>query len=95
MNINPFWPEIHAASLPLYKKVGDRKKAVRAARCLVALRGEQTSDEEMADRWLSLAEVLLEDGQPKEAATALAEAERLAPEEQADRRNELKKKLGQ
>ncbi len=94
-NINPFNAEIHVASLPLYRKVGDKKKAVRAARCLVALRGEQDTDEEMASRWLSLAEVLLEDGQPKEAATALQEAERLAPDEQADRRNELKKKLGQ
>lgn len=94
-NITPFVREVHVAALPLYRKAGERKKAVRAARCLVALRAEQDSDEETADRWLSLSEALLEDGQPKEAETALKEAEKLAPEEHAERRGEIRKKLGQ
>jgi tetratricopeptide (TPR) repeat protein len=94
-NVTPFVRDVHAAALPLYRKAKETKKAVRAARCLVALRGEQDSDEETADRWLSLAEALLEDGQPKEAGSALAEAEKLAPEEQAERRAEIRKKLGQ
>lgn len=94
-NVTPFDRGVHAAALPLYRRTGSTKKAVRAARCLVALRAEQDSDEEMADRWLSLAEVLLEDGQPKEAGTALKEALKLAPEEHAERRAEIAKKLGQ
>jgi tetratricopeptide (TPR) repeat protein len=94
-NINPFRPEIHAAALPLQRKAKETKKAVRSARCLVALRGEQDADEDVADRWLTLAEVLIEDGQPKEALTALDEAEKLAPDEQAERRAEIRKKLGQ
>ena len=94
-NVTPFVRDVHAAALPLYRKVKETKKAVRAARCLVALRAEHDSDEEIADRWLSLAEALLEDGQPKEAGSALAEAEKLAPEEQAERRTEIRKKLGQ
>ncbi len=94
-NINPFRPEPHVAAIELYRKAGDTKRAVRSARCLVALRGENDSDEEVAGRWLALAEVLLEDGQREEAATALGEAGRLAPEENADRRAELGRKLGQ
>jgi tetratricopeptide (TPR) repeat protein len=95
MNITPFDARLHLAALPLHRKLGDVKKAVRSARCLVALRGGDDTDEDMADRWLSLAEVLLEDGQPKEAAAALAEAEKLAPEEQAERREQIRRKLGQ
>jgi tetratricopeptide (TPR) repeat protein len=95
MNVTPFVKEIHAAAVPLYRKTANPKKAVRSARCLVALRGEQDADEDMADRWILLSECLLEDGQAKEAAIALAEAEKLAPEEFQDRRAELKKKLGQ
>ncbi len=94
-NVTPFVREVHGAALPLYRKAGDKKKAVRAARCLVALPDEQDSDEETADRWLSLAEVLLEDGQLKEAEAALKEAEKLAPDEQPERRAEIAKKLGQ
>jgi len=94
-NVNPFEIQPHQEALPLYRKTGDTKKAVRSARCLVALRGENDSDEEVAERWLTLAEVLLEDGQRGEAATALQEAAKLAPDENADRRAELEKKLGQ
>jgi len=94
-NITPFLPEAHLAAIPLYRKTGDLKKAVRSARCLVALRGEQDTDEEMAGRWLTLAEVLLEDGQKQEAGTALKEAARLAPDGNAEQRSELEKKLGQ
>jgi tetratricopeptide (TPR) repeat protein len=95
LRITPFIREVHEAAVPICRKLGEAKKAVRSARCLVELRGEKDSDEEVADRWLTLAETLLEDGQAKEAEAAVREAERLAPDEQADRRAELKKKLGQ
>ncbi|HEX5137415.1 MAG TPA: tetratricopeptide repeat protein [Planctomycetota bacterium] len=94
-NVNPFDPRPHLAALPLYRKAGETKKAVRSARCLVALRGEQDTDEEVAGRWLTLAEVLLEDGQRQEAGAAVKEAGKLAPDENAERRAELEKKLGQ
>jgi len=92
---NPFVREVHQLAIPVYRRTGDAKKAVRSARCLVALRAEQDSDEEVAERWLTLAEVLLEDGQRQEAGAALQEAEKLAPDENEERRGELKKKLGQ
>jgi cytochrome c-type biogenesis protein CcmH/NrfG len=93
--ITPFLPAPHEAAIPLYRKAGETKKALRSARCLVALHGDQVSDEEMAGRWLLLAEVYLEDGQPNEARAALKEAEKLAPEADKDRRAELERKLGQ
>jgi tetratricopeptide (TPR) repeat protein len=95
MFVTPFHREVHELALPLYREAGERKKAVRAARCLVALRAEDDTEEEQAARWLTLADVLLEDGQKEEAGAAVREAQRLAPEEHAERREELKKKLGQ
>lgn len=99
LRITLFDRNLFEALLPLYRVAGDRKKAVRAARCAVALRAEQDSDEELGLRWLVLAEVLLEDGRKDEAKAALAEAEKLfagmVPETAQARLEALKEKTGQ
>ena len=57
LRITLFDTRIHGTLLPLYRKAGAHKKAIRAARCRVALRGEKDDDEAVAERWLDLAEV--------------------------------------
>jgi tetratricopeptide (TPR) repeat protein len=99
LRVTVFDRNLHEALLPLYRATKARKKAVRAARCAVALRAEQDSDEDLGLRWLVLAEVLLEDGRRDEAKVALAEAEKLfagmPPDTALARLKALKEKTGQ
>jgi len=83
------------ALLPLYREAKDWKNAIRSARCRVALRSEEDEDEVAAMRYVDLGEVLLQAGNAKEAAVALAEAHKLASAEEVPAIAELEKKLGQ
>jgi len=95
LRANVFNREVHEALLPLYRKLGEKKKAVRAARCAVALRAEQDADVDQAERWLTLAEVLIEDGNKVEAAQAVAEALKLVEADELPRLPAIREKLGQ
>ena len=98
-NVTVYNRPTHEALIPLYRAAGERKKAIRSARCLVALKAEQDSDEEVGLRWVLLAEVLLEDGRKDDAKAAVAEAEKLfaadVPESTLPRLKALKEKTGQ
>ncbi|MEM8884082.1 MAG: tetratricopeptide repeat protein [Planctomycetota bacterium] len=94
LRINTFDRKVHDALLPLYREQADWKKAARSARCRVALRADEDSDEEVAATWLDLAEVLLEAGQVKEARAAFEEAKKLADAESLPRIAEFEKRLG-
>jgi tetratricopeptide (TPR) repeat protein len=95
LRITLFDTRIHGALLPHYRKAGDHKKAIRAARCRVALRDEKDEDEAVAERWLDLVEVYLEAGEKEKAVTAYKEAAKLADAEALPRIADLKEKLGQ
>ena len=87
---------MHKALLPLYRQLKETKKAVRAARCIVELRAEEDGDEQIALAWCDLAEALIEDGQRKEARSALDEAKRFVPAgDELERLKELETRLGQ
>jgi len=85
---------LHAALLPLYRKLKETKKAVRAARCRVALRTDEDDDIEVAAMWLDLADVLLDAGQAKEARSAFDEAKKLADSEDLPRIADIERRLG-
>jgi len=99
---------LHDSLLPLYRATKQSEKAIRAARCRVALRAEDDTDEDRADMWLDLAEVLLDAGQdspdggldsPKEdlaeeAKAAYDEAKKLADAETLPRIAEVGQRFG-
>jgi len=91
---SPFVRAVHDAALPLYKHAKQTKKAIRAARCRVALRDDEDADEDVAGRWLDLADVLLDAGQVAEARSALEEAKKLADVETLPRIAEIEKRFG-
>ncbi|MHC4578344.1 MAG: tetratricopeptide repeat protein [Planctomycetota bacterium] len=99
LRVTVFNRPVHEGLVPLYRAARARKKAIRSARCVVALRDDQDSDEEVGKRWLDLAEVLVEDDQKAEAKAALVEAEKLfggdVPEALAPRLKALKDKTRQ
>ncbi len=95
LGITLFDVRMHTALLPLYRKAGAKKKAVRTARVRVALRDAKTSELELGWRWIDLAEVLAEDDQAAEATKALNEAIKLGEFDDEPRVNALKEKLGQ
>ncbi len=95
LRITVFNRMIHAALLPLYREAEVWDKAVRAARCIVALPDEKDPPEARADQWLDLAATLLDAGKTEEARQAVAEAKRLADAESLPRIAELEKRLGQ
>ena len=79
----------------LYRKVGERKKAIRSARVVVALITEQVPEDEAANMWLDLTEVLLDDGQVEEAKSAFGEAKKLADEQDVPRIKTVGERFGQ
>jgi tetratricopeptide (TPR) repeat protein len=93
LRVTLFDRRVHEEMLPLLRKLDQKKKAIRAARCVVALRAEEDSDFMLADRWLDLAEVLFEDGQSEEARAALSEARKLVDADVMPRIGELEKKI--
>jgi lipopolysaccharide biosynthesis regulator YciM len=100
LGITLYARQIHQAILPLYRAVGERKKAVRAARCVVALPAEEDTDEAKANMYCDLAEVLLEDGRKEEASAALQTVRKLVEDghvaaEDLPRLAEIEKRLGQ
>ena len=94
IRVSPFVRAVHDALLPLYVASKQSEKAIRAARCRVALRDEEDADEDVAGRWLDLADVLLDAGQAAEARTAFDEAKKLADVETLPRIAEVEKRFG-
>jgi len=94
LRVNTFVRRVHDLLVPLYRKSGAFKKAVRSARCRVALRTDEDTDEHVAGMWLDLADVLLDAGQAKEARAALDEAKKLADAETLPRIAEVEKRFG-
>ncbi|MHC4938633.1 MAG: tetratricopeptide repeat protein [Planctomycetota bacterium] len=92
--INNFMRPLHDALVPLYRETKQLKKAVRSARCRVALRTEEDADEDVARMWLDLADVLLDAGQVREARAALDEAKKLTDVEALPRIAEVEKRIG-
>ncbi len=95
LRITVFNRMIHAALLPLYREGKVWDKAIRAARCIVALPDETDSPEAQADQWLDLAATLLDAGKTEEARQAFAEAKKLSDAESLPRIAEIEKRLGQ
>ena len=93
LRVTLFDRRVHEEMLPLLRQLDQKKNAIRAARCVVALRAEDDSDFMLADRWLDLAEVLFEDGQGEEARAALSEAKKLVDAEDLPRIGEIEKKF--
>jgi uncharacterized protein HemY len=94
LRVNNFERGLHEALVPLYRTSKQWKKAVRSARCQVALRTEEDTDEFVAGMWLDLAEVLLDAGQVREARAALDEAKKLTDAESLPRIAEVEKRFG-
>jgi len=94
LRITTFARPLHDELVPLYRKAGQFKKAIRSARCRVALRAEEDSDEDVAGMWLDLADVLLDAGQVREARAALDEAKKLVDAETLPRIAEVEKRIG-
>lgn len=80
LRVNLFDVRIHRILLPLYREGGEKEKALRAARCAVALLDEKTPDSVAADYWLDLCREHLEGGRREEARAALEEAKRRSEE---------------
>jgi len=95
LRITVFNRMVHAALPPLYREGKVWDKAIRAARCIVALPDEKDSPEAQADQWLDLAAILLDAGQTEEARQAFAEAKKLGDAESLPRMAEIEKRLGQ
>lgn len=95
LRITLFDPNIHRPLVELYRGVGKTKKAIRSARCVVALLNEKSTEVEVASSWLDLAEVLLDDGQTEEAKGALERAAEQDAPAVAGRLEAVKKRLGQ
>ena len=93
LRVTLFDRRVHEEMLPLLRSLDQKKKAVRAARCVVALRAEDDSDIVLAERWIDLAEVLFEDGQSEEARAALSEAKKLVDAEDLPRLGEVEKRI--
>ena len=94
LRINNFMRGVHDLLVPLYREAKQLKKAVRSARCRVALRTEEDADEDVARMWLDLADVLLDAGQVREARAALDEAKKLTDAEALPRIAEVEKRIG-
>jgi tetratricopeptide (TPR) repeat protein len=95
LRVTVFDRRVHAALLPLYRAAGEKEKAVRAARCIVALKTEEDADAAVASMWLDLAEALHEAGRTPEARGVLEEAKRLASPDELPRLKEVEDRLGQ
>ena len=98
LRITVFDARVLGGLLPLYRKAKAHEKAIRAARCRVALRNEKDEDVVIGNRWLDLTEVLLEAGKVGEAKVAFAEAKKLADPEDprvAEVKARLEQKTGQ
>jgi len=93
LRVTLFDRRVHEARLPLLREFAMKKKAVDAARCVVALRTEQDDEIAMANMLLDLAEVLFEDGRGEEARAVLEDAAKSVDAEQLPRLDEVRKKI--
>lgn len=94
LRVTLFDRRVHAALLPLCREAKDHEGAIRAARCIVALKTEEDGDEAVASMWLDLAEVLHEAGRATDAKGALEEARKLADPDALPRLKEIEDRLG-